>query len=83
MATRRRLNPRIIAAVVLLALVVVLVLQNTEPVETRFLFATVSMPRALLLVLTLLVGFALGLLAARWRPRLGARDRRAEGDETS
>lgn len=80
MATPRRPHPRIIVAVVLLALVVIVVLQNTEPVATRFLFATVTMPRALLLVLALLVGFALGLLAARARPRLSGPGRRAASD---
>lgn len=82
MAKARQINPRIIVAVLLLGLVVVVVLQNTEPVDTRFLFATVSMPRALLLVLTLLAGFALGLLAARWGPRVRGREGRSNGEET-
>lgn len=55
---------RIIAAVTLAALAVIVILQNTAPVETRLLFATVTMPRAALLILTTLVGFALGLLTS-------------------
>jgi uncharacterized integral membrane protein len=47
-------------------LVVVIVVQNTEAVETRLLFVTVSMPRAVLLFTTTLLGFVIGLLAA-WR----------------
>lgn len=56
-------KPRLIAALLLAILAIVLVLQNTEPVETRLLFMTVTMPRAVLLLLTTLVGFAIGLLA--------------------
>jgi len=51
----------------LAVVVVIVVLQNTGPVETRLLFATVTMPRAVLLFVTLLVGFVLGLVAAGWR----------------
>lgn len=62
---------RLIAAMILAILVIVLMLQNTEPVRTRLLFATVEMPRALLLLTTVLVGYALGILTAViWlRPR--------------
>lgn len=51
----------------LIALVAVLVLQNTEVVEVRLLFWTLSMSRALLLPLV----FAAGLLVgwALHRPR--------------
>ncbi len=52
-----------IAAVVGILLLVV-ILQNTETVATRLLFVTVEMPRAALLLLTLLIGFVLGLIAA-------------------
>lgn len=51
---------------VLLVLVIVLVAQNTDPVETRLLFFTVTMPRAALMVISLLVGVVAGMaLAAR------------------
>ena len=55
---------KIAIAVVLTVLLLILVLQNTEPVETRFLMATVTMPRAALLGVTGLIGFAIGLLLA-------------------
>lgn len=45
-----------------LVLVLVVALQNTETVETRLLFATISMPRALLLFFTLLIGVLIGLI---------------------
>jgi len=50
-------------------LVVIIVLQNTQSVETRILFITLSMPRAVLLFVTLLIGFVLGLVTANWRGR--------------
>ncbi len=55
---------KLIAALVMTVLVIVVVLQNTAPVETRLLFVTVEMPRAALLGLTLLVGIAIGMLIA-------------------
>ncbi len=56
-----------IKLIVLLGLAVtaiVLVLQNTQTVATRLLFVTVAMPLAALLSLTLLIGFAGGILLA-------------------
>ncbi len=55
---------KLIALLVLAVLAVVLVLQNTQAVATRLLFVRVSMPLAALLALTLLIGFAGGVLAA-------------------
>ena len=55
---------KLMVLLVLSVLAIVLILQNTEAVETRFLFATVTMPRAALLVLTLLLGFVCGILVA-------------------
>lgn len=48
-----------LAAIVLL---VIVVLQNTAEVETKILFISVSMPRAVLLFVTALLGFVLGVL---------------------
>jgi len=55
---------KIVLIVVILLLVLVVFLQNTQPVETRFLFARVTMPRVLLLILTFTCGFVAGLLTA-------------------
>jgi uncharacterized integral membrane protein len=52
-----------------LIIVVVLILQNTQQVETRILFATIEMPRAVLLFITAALGFAAGLLMALRRPQ--------------
>ncbi len=55
---------KMIIVATLALVVLIVVLQNTESVETRLLFTTITMPRAALLFGTLLVGFAMGVLAA-------------------
>jgi uncharacterized integral membrane protein len=50
---------------ILVILVIIIVLQNTQSVETKFLFMSVTMPRAVLLVVTFLLGFAVGIIAAK------------------
>jgi len=54
---------KLYASLVLLLLAAVVFLQNTETVDTRILFFTVSMPRAALLIISLLTGFAAGFAA--------------------
>jgi uncharacterized integral membrane protein len=46
-----------------------LVVQNTDPVRARFLWYSAEMPVILLLVVTALGGFALGLLVALFGQR--------------
>lgn len=48
----------------LAVLVVIVVLQNTQAVETRLLFVSITMPRAVLLLVSAVVGFALGVLVS-------------------
>lgn len=60
--TLNKLKVVFIAAITLLVLVVVL--QNTQAVETHLLFLTLTMPNAALLFGTLIIGFALGVLTA-------------------
>ncbi len=55
---------KLIALLILAVIAIVLILQNTQAVVTRLLFVTVSMPLAALLAMTLLVGFAGGVLTA-------------------
>jgi putative membrane protein len=57
---------RKIAIVALIVLAAIVVLQNTAAVSTRFLLWEISAPRAVLLAVTLLIGFVIGLLTA-WR----------------
>jgi uncharacterized integral membrane protein len=42
----------------------IVVLQNTQPVETKLLFLTLTLPNAALLFGTLIIGFAIGVLTA-------------------
>lgn len=65
---------KLIAALVLMAVVLIIVLQNTQPVETRVLFMTLTMPRAALLAVTMLIGVGVGMLIA-----LGLSGRRRKG----
>ena len=58
---------RNIIIVLLVVLAIIVILQNTQAVETKILFVTVTMPRALLLMVTFLVGLAVGfILSGFW-----------------
>lgn len=46
---------------ILILIALVLTIQNTEPVHTHLLFFTITMPRAVLLLLMTLIGFAIGV----------------------
>jgi lipopolysaccharide assembly protein A len=64
---------KLIVAVILALLAMIVILQNTIDITTRILFFTVTMPLWILLLGTILVGFALGviitLLAGREKRR--------------
>ncbi len=60
---------RIIVAAILAILVLIVVLQNLETVETPILFWTIPMPRAVLIFVAMLMGFAAGILTAGWLRR--------------
>jgi uncharacterized integral membrane protein len=55
---------KLISIAVLIVMGIIIILQNTQPVETRILFMTITMPRAILLMVTTLIGFALGMLVS-------------------
>lgn len=55
---------KLIVAGVLALLVLIVVLQNTQAVETRVLFLSFTLPRAVWLVVATLVGFILGVLVS-------------------
>ena len=57
-------NIKIILITVVVSLSVVVALQNTQQVETKFLFTTITMPRVLLLLATLTLGFIIGFITA-------------------
>ena len=55
---------KMISITILAILGVIIILQNMETVETQLLFFTIPMPRAVLLMVTTLIGFALGVLVS-------------------
>ena len=55
---------KMICIALLAVLGIIIILQNTAPVETKLLFLTITMPRAILLMGTTLIGFALGVLVS-------------------
>ncbi len=55
---------KMISITILTIVGVIIILQNTEPVETKLLFLSIVMPRAILLMGTTLIGFALGILVS-------------------
>ncbi len=57
-------NAKIVVMLLLGLALGIVVIQNREPVEVRFLMVTVTMPQILMLLLTTGGGFCLGLLAA-------------------
>jgi len=59
-----------VVLLVLLALVIVFALQNTQVVEVQFFFWTLSMSRALVLLGTLVIGLFAGWLIGRFASRL-------------
>jgi uncharacterized integral membrane protein len=62
---------RLGAIIALIAIVVIVILQNTEQVTTQILFASIEMPQAFLLFLTFAVGALAGFVLAYMR--LGTR----------
>lgn len=57
---------KVVAIIVILLLALIVFLQNTQAVETKFLFMTITMPRVLLLMLTFIMGFIGGLIIASY-----------------
>ena len=57
-------NIKIILITVVVSLAVVIALQNRQQVETKFLFTSITMPRMLLILSTLVIGFIVGLITA-------------------
>jgi uncharacterized integral membrane protein len=55
---------KLIAAFILVLVGLIVVLQNTQPVETKFLFMAVTMPIAALVALSMIIGMAVGILVA-------------------
>lgn len=59
MTTKKKI--KIIGVAVLAVLVIIWILQNGGPVQTKFLFISVTMPQSVLLVFTVLMGVVAGI----------------------
>ena len=66
-APRRRFDLRLTLIGVLAVVAIIVVLQNTEPIETVILFTTFALPRALMLAIMLALGFGAGYLLCHRR----------------
>ena len=55
---------KLVVAGVAALLLLIVIIQNMEHVNTRVLFWTFNMPRVVLLFLAMVIGFALGMTAA-------------------
>jgi len=55
---------KIASAAILVIIALIIAFQNRESVDTKLLFATVTMPRAALLFITLVIGFTGGILTS-------------------
>jgi uncharacterized integral membrane protein len=65
MASKMNLrNAKLVGIALSVIVILILIFQNRASVDTRVLFVTITMPRAVLLVVMLAVGFVLGLLTA-------------------
>lgn len=53
---------KLIISAILALLLLIVVLQNTQAVETKILFTSFTMPRAVLLFGTAIIGFVMGVL---------------------
>ncbi|MEE4360047.1 MAG: LapA family protein [Pseudomonadales bacterium] len=68
------MHPRLWALIALCVLLALFILQNVATVEIQFLFWSVAMSRALLMVLLLAIGAAIGWLLHGHLRRRGAHD---------
>lgn len=67
---------KIISIIVLLILIVIVIWQNAQPAETRILFWSFEISRALLLILTGLFGFVAGMILTTYMYRNRSRQHR-------
>lgn len=71
---------KLILAIAGAALFIVILIQNTSPVDTRILVWSVPLPRAILLFVTFAIGFIVGALWVARRGRAKSKEAaRSEG----
>jgi len=62
------MSARFIAILVLIVLVLIFIFQNIEMVKVSFLIWEMSLPRALMIFITLVIGVVVGYLSNRGKP---------------
>ena len=62
MATRRWAKLKLVSVIFLAAIVIILMIQNTEPSNAHVFFWHLTLPRIVLLLITLGVGFTIGVV---------------------
>lgn len=65
-------NAKLIISIVLGLLAIIVIVQNTDIVETHILWITISMPRAILLAVTFALGALSGILFALRKSKQGS-----------
>lgn len=60
-------NLKLILIVVIAIFLAIIIIQNTQPVQTKITFIIIEMPLILLLIITATAGFVLGILVALYR----------------
>ena len=63
------MNAKIVTLLILILLAIILMFQNKGPVAIQLLFWHLPMPLVLLIVIALLIGFAIGYVAATMKSR--------------
>ena len=72
------MKAKLIVVLILIALFIVLLIQNTEIVTFRIFFWKVSMSQVILLPLALLIGFAVGYMFGLQRVKIRRKKIRSE-----
>jgi len=59
------MRPKFIVVLVLIALFLIILIQNTQPVTLRLFFWKVGMSQIILIPLTMAIGFVIGFIVAK------------------
>jgi len=59
------MNPKIVALLILSVIFIILIVQNSKPIEVNILFWTITMSQIIVFFLILLIGFLGGYFVAK------------------
>jgi uncharacterized integral membrane protein len=62
---REAMKPKIITGLILGVLIIIILFQNTKTMELQLYFWTISMPKIILILLVLIIGFLSGYITAK------------------